>query len=262
VVGSQVHEHQEDTRPLEVAQEPVTEAPALARPLDQARHVGHHELLLAGGDHAEMGFEGGEGIVGDLGLGRRDPRDQGALAGVREADQGHVGHQLQFQLQPALLAALGLFGERWCSPAVAEEAGVTPAAPASRRRQPGVAGAHQVGDDLTVATLDDGALGDGDPQVGPRAPVTGLALAVAAVARPSVGMVVERPQGSHAGIGDQPHVAALAPVTAVGSASRDVGLPPERHSAGPAVTPPGAELRLVDEPGRQGTMSTSLRPLR
>ena len=38
--------------------------------------------------------------------------DQRALADVREADEGDVGHQLQLELQPALLAVLALLGER------------------------------------------------------------------------------------------------------------------------------------------------------
>jgi hypothetical protein len=44
--------------------------------------------------HAEVRFERGEGIVGDLRLGRRDHADQRGLAGVGEPDEGHVGQQL------------------------------------------------------------------------------------------------------------------------------------------------------------------------
>ena len=71
-------------------------------------HVGHHEgllvRLLAHRDHAEVRLEGGEGIIGDLGPGGGDARDQRGLAGVGIADQAHVGQQLQFQAIAALLA--------------------------------------------------------------------------------------------------------------------------------------------------------------
>ena len=36
----------QDPGPLDVAEEPVAQAPPLAGPLDQARDVGHDELVL------------------------------------------------------------------------------------------------------------------------------------------------------------------------------------------------------------------------
>ena len=60
----------------------------------------------------EMRLERREGIVGDLGLGGGDPRDERALARVREADEGDVGHELELEAEPALLAVLALLGER------------------------------------------------------------------------------------------------------------------------------------------------------
>ena len=56
---------------LDVAQELRAQAGAEVRAFDQAGHIGDDEgfllRLLADGDHAEVGFEGGEGVVGDLG---------------------------------------------------------------------------------------------------------------------------------------------------------------------------------------------------
>ena len=128
----------------------MAQAAALARPFDQPGNVGHHELVLVEADHAQVRLEGGEGVVGDLGLGRRDPRDQGALAGVREPHQGHVGHQLELEVQPALLAQLGLLGERRGPAAVREEPGVAPAALPAAGRQPPVALGDQVGEHLAA----------------------------------------------------------------------------------------------------------------
>ncbi len=65
--------------------------------------------LLADGDHAEVGLEGGEGIVGDFGAGGGDAGDERGLAGVGIADQADVGQQLQFQAIGALLAGAAQF---------------------------------------------------------------------------------------------------------------------------------------------------------
>ncbi len=87
-------------------------APPLAGPLDETGEVGHDELgLVVEPHHAEVRLEGGEGVVGDLGLGGRDGGDERGLPDAREAHEGHVGHQLELQSQPALLAELALLGE-------------------------------------------------------------------------------------------------------------------------------------------------------
>ena len=57
-------------------------------------------------------MERGEGIVGDLRLGRRDGREEGRLAGIGQADEAGIGDQLQAQDQPALLAFLAGLARR------------------------------------------------------------------------------------------------------------------------------------------------------
>ena len=90
---------------------------------------------------AEVGLEGGERVVGDLGLGRRDAGDQRALADVGEPDEGDVGQELELEPEPALLAHLALLGEGRRPAPVGQEPGVAPAAlaagapPASGRRR-------------------------------------------------------------------------------------------------------------------------------
>ena len=64
---------QEQARALQVREELVAEPDALARTLDQPRHVGHGQLAPVGSVHrAEHGREGCEGVVGDLRLRVRD----------------------------------------------------------------------------------------------------------------------------------------------------------------------------------------------
>ena len=107
-----------------------------ARALDEPGDVGDDELgVVAEPHHAEVGLERGERVVGDLGLGRRDAGDQRALADVREADERDVGHQLQLEPQPALLAVLALLGERRRPPPVATGSGRCPGLLGRRRRR-------------------------------------------------------------------------------------------------------------------------------
>ena len=121
-----------------------------AAPSTRPGDVGHDELgavaHAAHADDAQMRLQGGEGVVGDLRLGGRHGRDQGGLAGVGEADQRHVGHQLELHVQPELLALLALLGEGRGAAAVGEEARVAPAALAALGHQePGALG-RQVAD--------------------------------------------------------------------------------------------------------------------
>ena len=61
-------------------------------------------------DGAEVRVLGRERVVGDLGLRAADPRQQGRLAGVRQADQADVGDDLQLQVDRPLLAGLAGLG--------------------------------------------------------------------------------------------------------------------------------------------------------
>jgi hypothetical protein len=233
-----------------VAEELVTEPATLAGTLDEAGDVGHHHLeAVVEPDHAEVGFQRRERVVGHLGLGRRDGADEGALAGVGEADQRDVGHELQLELQPALLPVLALLGEARGPAAVGQELGVPPAAPPAGRRHPPVALADEVGEDLSgVEVAHDGALGHTDLQVGATLAVEILALAVHTVAGPAVRMVPEGQQRGHVAVGDQPDVAPLAPIAPVRPAVDHRPLPPEADAAGATVASLDVQLAFVDEP--------------
>ena len=92
----------EQARALDVREEVVAEARALARALDQARDVGDHELALVAFERAEHRLERRERIVGDLRRRAREAREQRGLAGVRQADEADVGaSSLSCELEPA-----------------------------------------------------------------------------------------------------------------------------------------------------------------
>ena len=119
---------------------------------------------------AEVRLERGERVVGDLRLGRADDADERALADVGEADQRDVGHQLELELQPALLAVLALLGEARGAPLVRPELGVAATTAAAGGGQPAVAVVGQVGEQLAgVQVVDDRALGHVRPRATRRA---------------------------------------------------------------------------------------------
>ena len=77
-------------------QETKADALALVRPFDDARNVRHHERLAIVVVHdAQVGLQRRKRIVGNLGLGGADHRQQGGLARVRETDQTDIRQQLQ-----------------------------------------------------------------------------------------------------------------------------------------------------------------------
>ena len=98
----------EDGGALDVAEELDAESGAEVGAFDEAGHVGYGEAEVVGGfadlDDAEVGLEGGEGVVGDLGAGCREPRDECGFADVGEADQAGVGEQAEFEAEVAFFA--------------------------------------------------------------------------------------------------------------------------------------------------------------
>ena len=98
---------QQHARALDMAEEAVADADALMRALDQAGNVGDDEFARVDAGDAEAGMQRGEGIVGDLRLGRGDGGEEGRLAGIGQADQPGIGDQLQPQPDRALLARAG-----------------------------------------------------------------------------------------------------------------------------------------------------------
>src|ERR1700722_15099966 len=89
-----VDQMDDDAGALDVTEELDAEACAEMRAFDEAGEIGYGEgfgvWVFADLDDAEVGFERGEGVVGDLGLGGGEARDERRLADVRVADEARV----------------------------------------------------------------------------------------------------------------------------------------------------------------------------
>ena len=101
-----IHQMHEQPRALDVPQELDAKAVPLVRAFDQAGNIGDDEgrVIIVRAHDAQVRLERGERIIGDLGLGGRDARDQRRFAGVRKSDQPDIGQQLQFQPQMSFFA--------------------------------------------------------------------------------------------------------------------------------------------------------------
>ena len=71
-----VNDMHDERRALNVTQELMAQALALACALDQTRNVGNDVRILTGTHHAEVRHERGKRIVGDLGSGGTHARDK------------------------------------------------------------------------------------------------------------------------------------------------------------------------------------------
>ena len=164
------HIHHVDQQPAAVhmAQKVVAQAGTVGGALDDTGDIGHDEGdALLHIHHAQIGEQGGEVVVGDLGLGPADHAEQGGLAHVGKAHQPHVGQQLQLQHNlPALTGQAGL-GEAGDLAGGGGKVLVAPSAPAAPAQDKGGLVRH-IPDDLAGGGIpDDGATGHLEEQVLP-----------------------------------------------------------------------------------------------
>ena len=191
VVRGDVDHVQKQTRALEMREELVPEPDALARALDQPRHVGDGQLAPVGRlDRAEHRLQRRERVVGDFRLRVRDPAEQRGLAGVRQADERRVGEQLQPELEVGLLAGEAGLGKARSLPGRRREVPVAAPAPAAARDRDARAGHDEVGDDLVV---DEDLRPDRDLQLDVVAVCAVLARAAPVLAAPRLELAL-RPE--------------------------------------------------------------------
>src|SRR5258706_247994 len=197
---------------------------------------------------AERGHERRKRIVGDLGLGRGEPRDQRGLARVGEPDHPHVGQELQLEVDPPLLARPPQVGAARGAIGRGGEAGIAaPAAGSAGDLEP-LPGLGEVAQRQAAVPLGDrGAERHAQDGVeAARALLVG-AFAVLPALGGVVTLVVEVQQGGDGWIRLEDHAAAVPAVTPVGAAARHVLLTPEADAARPAVATPDEDVDLVDE---------------
>ena len=226
----------------------MAQARALACALDDAGDVGHDEAdAVLHIDNPQVGKEGGEVVVGDLGLCPADHAEKGALAHVGEADEPHVREELQLQDHVVPLPREAALGEAGGLPGGGGEVGVAPAALAAAAEDEGLVSGHVLDDLVCLRVPDQGAPGNPDGEGFAVLAAFALALAVHAGLGRIFALVAEVHEGGEVVVHLQDDVAAAAAVAAVGSPGGDVFLPVEGDAPVPAVPGPHRDPCFVDE---------------
>ena len=229
----------EEPGPFDVAEEFVAQAVAFVGPLDEAGDVGHDEGPIGSGvDRPQVGVLGREGVVGDLGMGARDPRQQGRFARVGQAHEPDVGDDLQLEGDPPLLARDAFFVLSGGAIGARLEEGVAVSASPSAGDDHRITRPLHVAEHVAaVAVADDGPRGDLDDEV--LGPSTGAVRALAVLAPVGLEVTLGRQVGEVGEPLDGAHddVAAIAAVAAVRPAPGYVLLAPEADATVAAVAP-------------------------
>ena len=214
---------QQQAAAIDMAQEVMTEAGALARALDDARDVRHDEvLLLAHGDHAQIGHEGREVVVGDLRTGCRCHAQQRGLADVRKADQTDVREQLELEHDVALDARQTRLRKARRLTGRGREMRVAPAAVAALCRDIRLVIRHILHDLSGFLVADDRAARHADDEVRAVLALAALAAARLAGRRDILFLVAEVQERRQIVIHLEDDRAAAAAVAAVRAARRDI----------------------------------------
>ena len=232
-----------------MSQKPDPQPFAFGGTFDDARDVGHDEAaVVAVADDAEVGHQGGEGIVGDLRSGGRNDRQQGRFAGIGEAHEAHIGQQLQLHDDPAFLRGLAWLGELGRLHGGRLEEGVAFAAAAALEQHDGLS----VLGDLAKRLAGLGFIGhraqrhvDEDVLAGGACEL--VAAAWDAIAGHQVLGVAKVQQGPHLGIASQDDVAATTAVAAVRTAFWDIFLTAEMQRTSTAFAGTAVNLHVVNE---------------
>ncbi len=225
---------------------------AEVRAFDEAGEVGDGEGfgvgIVADLDDAEVGLEGGEGVVGDLGFGGGEARDQRGFADVGVADEAGVGEETEFEAVGAFFAGAAEFVLARGLMGAGGEVLVAASAATAAGDDDGLVGVGEVVDELAgVVVVEESA--DGDLEGDGFAGVSGAvgAEAVAAALGFVLGVEAEVDEGVVAEGGGHEDVAAVAAVAAGGTAAGDELFAAEGHAAVAAVAGLDADSCFVDK---------------
>ena len=245
--GRAVEHVQQGGAALDVPQELQAEALALARALDEARHVGDGVAGFARVDDAEVRVQGRERVVGDLRLGGAHRRDETRLARGRVADESDVGDGLELEQDVPLESGRAQQRESGRLALGGGQRRVAESALAARSDDEAHARGIQVDEFVAVGRAHDGADGHAQLEVLSGGAVAVVAHAGLAVVGLPVRGAVEAEQCRHLRVGDEHDVAAVAAVAAVGAGERLELLALDRDAAVAAVARAQVEGHVVDE---------------
>ena len=223
---------QQQAAALDMAQKVMAQTDTIGRTLDQTRNIGTDKALLrTDADNTQHRGQRREVVVRDLGARRRDDADEGGLAHIREADQAHIGNDLQLKLEVHVLTGQAGLGELGDLAGRGGKVAVAPAAAATLGHDHWL-GAGQVGhDEVGLGLLQHGAARYADDKVITVRTAHSLGATVLAVGCGVFALVAEVHQGGQVIVRHKDDVAAAAAVTAVRATRRHEFFAVEGHRA-------------------------------
>ena len=180
IVIIDINEMKEGGGAVDVAKESVAEALAVGGTFDKAGDVSDKEVLIVDSRDAELGSEGREGIIGNLGTSVRNARKEGGLAGVWQTDEANISEELQLESRLEGIARFANFGNERGLTSGRFEVGIAKTAVAALGNDSFLLVDGKVGEDFFVA-LDNSADRDFDDEIFSGAAGRALTGAVFAV---------------------------------------------------------------------------------
>src|SRR5437667_4571242 len=243
---ARVYEMNEEPRALDVPEETDAEARAQVRAFNQTGKISNDKSAselaamptgaAVGIDNAEIGLECGERIIRNFGPRRGNHGNQRRLTRIGVANQADIGEQFQLQAKMPLLAGKSIFMfARGLVPRLGKMLIAASTAP-PMGDQYALAGRSKIGDG-GAALIVKGKRADGHLQDHVLARMAGAvgAFAVASAIGLEFTIVTVSQQRVVVWVGFKINVAAMAAVTAGGTASRNIFFAPESDAAVAAV---------------------------
>ena len=170
-------------------------------------------------------------VIGDFGPGLGDHRQQGALAHIGEADQTHIGDELQLQSDHPLFTGQAGLGKAGSLTGGGGKMAVAPATPAAFGRHKRLVPGHILKQRSGFRVPDQSAAGHFDEDVFAILAAAALAGAVGAVLGHIFPLHAEVQQGGEVVIRLKDNAAALAAIASIRPAGGDVFFPVKGDSA-------------------------------
>ena len=204
--------------------------------------------MVAQRDHAKIGNEGGERVVRNLGLDRRDSRDEGGFSRVGVPDDPHVGDQLQFQAEGTGFTFPAGFGPAGSLVGGGRETGIPPASPAAPGDDEPLIVLGKVSEEVSGFSVpDDCPHGHWEDEVRRASAFLVFSFSVLASFGVVKVAVTKIEEGGKLAVGLQDHVPAFSAVAAVRASPGNVFLTAKADATVSSVSGLDEDFGFIDE---------------
>ena len=257
-----VDQMHQKTAALHMAQKFMPESKAVARSFNQTGNVGHYiRNPFIYPHHPKLRLKRGKMVVCDLGPGRRNHRKKRGFPHVGEADQPHIGQQLELQQHIGLFALCPVLGKAGRLPRGGRKTGVSKTAFSSSGGKIGLAVRHVVQQKSALALPNQSSSRYADDQVLPALSGTVLPCARSAVFRGIFAVIAKIQKGGEIVVHLKDDIAACAAVSPVGAAGSDIFFPMKGDGSVSSGPRPNMDFCNVDKHGLSPSQKEILVPL-